>query len=95
MKIDQSLLRQIAHLARIEVNDHNEAAMLDSLNKIIAWIKKLEEVDTSSVSPLVTMVSEYDVFQEDVPVASTACESVLSSPPSKDFNYFRVPQVKE
>ncbi len=95
MKIDRSLLHQIAHLARIEVNDLNEVALLDNLNKIISWTEQLKEVDTSGVSPLTTMASERNIFQEDTPAASMTFESALTGAPSKDSNYFRVPQVKE
>ena len=95
MKIDKPLLRRIAHLARIEVDPHNEAALLEDLNKIVPWIEQLKEVDTSGVRPLVTMSSAHKVFQEDIPQAPLAHERGLANAPSKDSNYFRVPQVKE
>lgn len=95
MKIDKPLLHKIAHLARIEVDAHNEAALLEDLNKIVLWIEKLEEVDTAGVRPLVTMSLAHNVFQEDIPQAPLAYEKGLANAPSKDSNYFRVPQVKE
>ena len=94
VKIDKPLLHKIAHLAGIEVDAHNEAALLEDLNKIVSWIEKLKEVDTSGVRPLATMSSEHHVFQEDIPQAPLAHEKGLANAPSKDSNYFRVPQVK-
>ena len=95
MKIDKPLLHKIAHLARIEVDTHNEAALLEDLNKIIPWIEQLKEIDTSGVRPLANMSSAHKVVQEDIPQAPLAHEKGLANAPSKDANYFRVPQVKE
>lgn len=95
MTIDKSLLRKIAQLAQLEIDIHNEAALLEDLSKIVTWMEKLKELDTAGVSPLYTMHWETNVFQEDMPQASLACEKGLVNAPNKDSNYFRVPKVKE
>lgn len=95
MNIDKPLLQKIAHLARLEVGGHNEAGLLEDLNKIVRWIEKLEEVDTTGVRPLAIMSEERNVFQEDTPQTSLAHDKALANAPSRDSNYFRVPQVKE
>jgi aspartyl-tRNA(Asn)/glutamyl-tRNA(Gln) amidotransferase subunit C len=95
LKIDKPLLQKIAHLAQLEVGAHSEAVLLEELNKIVTWAEKLKEVDTAGVKPLVTMTLEHNVFQEDTPQAPLAHEKGLANAPSKDTNYFRVPQVKD
>ena len=95
MKIDKSLLHKLAHLARLEIDPHNEATLLKDLNKIIAWTKKLEEVDTTGIHPLTTMSSAQNIFQDDTPQATLAHEKGLKNAPHKDSNYFRVPQIKD
>jgi len=95
VKINKPLLQKMAHLAQLEVDVHNEETLLEDLNKIVTWIEKLKELDTTGVNPLVTMTLEHNVFQEDIPQASLAHEKGLANAPSKDSNYFRVPQVKE
>lgn len=95
MNIDKPLLQKIAHLARLEVKGHDEAGLLEDLNKIVNWIEKLEEVDTTGVLPLAIMSEEHNVFQEDTPQTSLAHDKALANAPSRDSNYFRVPQVKE
>jgi len=82
-------------LAQIEVDVHNEASLLEDLNKIVTWIEKLKELDTAGIDPLVTMALEQNVFQEDIPQVPLAHEKGLANAPSRDSNYFRVPQVKE
>ena len=94
MTIDKQLLEKLTHLARLEFNEPGEAAMLSDLNKICAWIEKLNELDTQGVQPLTTMSLEQNVLREDIPHEPLAHDKGLASAPSKDSNYFRVPKVK-
>lgn len=94
MKIDKPLLQKMAQLAHLEVDVHNEAVLLEDLNKIVTWIEKLKELDTAGVKPLVTMALEHNIFQEDIPQVPLAHEKGLANAPGKDSNYFSVPQVK-
>jgi aspartyl-tRNA(Asn)/glutamyl-tRNA(Gln) amidotransferase subunit C len=94
VKIDKHLLQKIAQLAQLEVDTQAEETLLEDLNKIITWIGKLKELDTTGVEPLVTMALEHDLLQEDIPQAPLAHERGLVNAPSKDSNYFRVPRVK-
>ena len=95
MKIDKILLHKIAQLAQLEVDAQNEAALLEDLTKILTWTEKLKELDTTGIHPLVTMASEYNIFEEDIPEAPLMHKEALTNAPEKDSNYFRVPQVKE
>ena len=95
MNIDKPLLRKIAQLAQLEIDVRNEATLLEDLSKIVTWIEKLQELDTVGVAPLDTMSWEPNVLQEDIAQAPLAHEKGLANAPSKDANYFRVPQVKE
>ena len=94
MKIDKTLLRKVAQLARLELAEHDEEVMINDLNKMIAGIGKLDELDTKEVQPLATLSSEKNVLREDEPQAPLSHERGLSNAPCKDTNYFRVPQVK-
>ena len=85
----------MAYLARLEVEAQDEAGLLEDLNKIVHWIEKLKEVDTTGVRPLAIMSGEHNVFQEDIPQVPLAHDKALANAPSRDSNYFRVPQVKE
>lgn len=95
MNIDKPLLHKIAHLARLEVKANEEKGLLEDLNKIVHWTKKLQEVDTTGVRPLAIMSAEQNVLQEDKPQKPLSHNQALANAPEKDSNYFRVPQVKE
>ncbi|MHA7877785.1 MAG: Asp-tRNA(Asn)/Glu-tRNA(Gln) amidotransferase subunit GatC [Bacteroidota bacterium] len=94
MKIDRPLLQKMAQLAQLEVDTHSEKGLIEELSKIVTWIEKLQELDTAGVAPLDTMSMACNSLQEDVPETSLTHEQALANAPSRDTNYFRVPQVK-
>ena len=95
MKIDRDTLHKIAHLARLEFNEHNEKEMIERLSEILDWVEKLNELDTSSVDPLTNMSHEVNVFRKDEAQNTLSHEDGLKNAPKKDSNYFRVPKVLE
>ena len=95
MKINKLLLQKLGQLAQLEIGSDNEAVLLKDLNETVTWIAKLKDLDTTGIDPLVTMASEYNVLQEDISQAPLGHAKGMTNAPSKDANYFRVPQVKE
>ncbi|MEO0552257.1 MAG: Asp-tRNA(Asn)/Glu-tRNA(Gln) amidotransferase subunit GatC [Bacteroidota bacterium] len=95
MKIDKAHLNKIAHLARLEFDDSAAEDMMKDMNKIIAWVEKLNEVDTDGVEPLTTMSHEINVLREDEVKNHLNHERALKNAPKKDADFFRVPKVIE
>lgn len=95
MNADREMLRRIAHLARLDFEEKAEQEMLDSLNKILSWVEKLNEVDTSQVEPLTHLTDEVNVMREDEAKEPLPQERGLQNAPRKDSEYFRVPKVLE
>ncbi len=95
MNADRETLRKIAHLARLELKEGAEKEMLDSLNKILTWVEKLNEVDTAGVEPLTHLTDEVNVLREDQVQEPLPQERGLLNAPRKDDDYFRVPKVLE
>jgi aspartyl-tRNA(Asn)/glutamyl-tRNA(Gln) amidotransferase subunit C len=95
MQADRETLRKIAHLARLEFNPDSEKEMLDSVNEILTWVEKLNEIDTTHVEPLTHMSEEVNVMREDVAKPPLPHDRALLNAPKKDDDYFRVPKVIE
>jgi aspartyl-tRNA(Asn)/glutamyl-tRNA(Gln) amidotransferase subunit C len=95
MKADRDTLRKIAHLARLEFNPDSENEILDSINEILTWVEKLNEIDTSHVEPLTHMSQEVNVLREDEVKPPLSHDRALANAPKKDSDYFRVPKVIE
>ena len=95
MKIDSATVRKIAHLARLDFEEHAEQAMLESMNEILDWVAQLDEVDTTEVEALTNMSFEVNMLREDKVGEHLSRERALQNAPRHDDAFFRVPKVLE
>jgi aspartyl-tRNA(Asn)/glutamyl-tRNA(Gln) amidotransferase subunit C len=95
MKIDNSTLKKIAHLARLEFDEAGAEKMTKDMTQILDWVEKLNEINTDGVEPITTMSSEVNVLREDKVGQHLSHEKGLKNAPQKDSDYFRVPKVME
>jgi aspartyl-tRNA(Asn)/glutamyl-tRNA(Gln) amidotransferase subunit C len=95
MKIDKDTLNKIAHLSRLEINEKDSDQILKDMNNIVAFVEKLNEVNTDGVEPLTTMSHEINALREDKVKSHLNHEHALKNAPKKDADYFRVPKVLE
>jgi aspartyl-tRNA(Asn)/glutamyl-tRNA(Gln) amidotransferase subunit C len=92
-KIDVKMVNEIAHLARLEFNDTAKEEILNDMNRMLAFVDKLNELDTSKVEPLIYMTAETNIMREDEPVKTITQDQALKNAPKKDSDYFKVPKV--
>ena len=95
MQITKEIVRKTAHLSRLYLDADAEQKMTDDLNKIIAWVDQLAEVDTEGVEPLRHMTAEVNILREDEVKMTLPHAEALRNAPKKDSDYFRVPKVLE
>jgi aspartyl-tRNA(Asn)/glutamyl-tRNA(Gln) amidotransferase subunit C len=95
MNIDSETVDKIAHLARLELAPEEKLEMIADMNKILGFMDKLNEVDTTGVEPLVYMSDEVNVFREDVVKQEITTEEALMNAPRHDDKYFLVAKVIE
>jgi aspartyl-tRNA(Asn)/glutamyl-tRNA(Gln) amidotransferase subunit C len=93
MTIDQDTVEKIAHLARLELTGEEKKAMIKDMNKILGFMDKLNEIDTTGVEPLVYMTSEVNNLREDVIKHDIAHEEAMLNAPKQDGEYFLVAKV--
>ena len=93
MTIDEATVEKIAHLARLELNTGEKQEMIKDMNKILDFMDKLNEVDTTSVEPLVYMTNEVNVFREDEIKQEITHKEALLNAPKTDGDYFLVAKV--
>ncbi|MDN4166906.1 Asp-tRNA(Asn)/Glu-tRNA(Gln) amidotransferase subunit GatC [Cytophagales bacterium LB-30] len=94
-KVDHDTLKKMAHLSRLEFDQANGEKMINSMNEILDWVEKLNEIDTDAVAPLITMSEEVNQLREDVVKEELPHEKGLQNAPKRDSDYFRVPKVME
>ncbi len=90
---------RIAHLARLELQPAEQAAMLAQLNGFFTIVEQMSAVDTRSVEPLYTPLSAvHEValrLREDVVTEGDEREANQRSAPAVEDGLFLVPKVIE
>ena len=66
MTIDKETVEKVAHLARLELAEDEKEKMIGDMSKILGFMAKLNEINTSGVEPLVYMTEEINVLRDDV-----------------------------
>ena len=91
--IDLEQVRYIAHLARLELSPAEEEKFARQLTRILSYVEKLRELDTTNVPPTSHVLPVNNVFREDKLYFSLSAEEALSNAPSRKNNHFQVPRV--
>ena len=60
---------------------------------MIAFVEKLQEVDTTGTEPLLHMTDAMNAFREDEIMGSMEKTAALANAPNSNKDYFRVPKV--
>ncbi len=92
-KIDIKTVEEVAHLARLEFTEEGKVEILNDMNRMLAFVDKLNEMDTDGVEPLIYMTDEINVLREDEPKDTVNQKEALKNAPKKDSDYFKVPKV--
>lgn len=93
MEVSEALIDHIAHLSRLSFEGPEKDAIRQDMQRMIAFVDKLSELDTTGVEPLIFMYEEVNRLREDVAVQSISHEEALFNAPKKDSDYFRIPKV--
>jgi aspartyl-tRNA(Asn)/glutamyl-tRNA(Gln) amidotransferase subunit C len=93
MTIDKETVEKVAHLARLELTEVQDT--MKDMSKILDFMAKLNEVDTTGVEPLVYMTTGANVLREDVVKQQITHEEALENAPKHDDDYFLVAKVIE
>lgn len=92
-KIDESQVRKVAQLSRLELDEKEVEQFSGELSAIIEYIEKLNELDVDGVEPLAHCLEIHNVFREDVIKPSLDNEQAIANAPDRHDGYFKVPKV--
>jgi aspartyl-tRNA(Asn)/glutamyl-tRNA(Gln) amidotransferase subunit C len=93
MQVDEKLVDHLAHLSRLSFNETEKETIRKDLEKIIGFVDKLNELDTTGVQPLRHMSEVMNVMREDELNGSISREVALKNAPVTDGEFFKVPKV--
>ncbi len=92
-KIDIKTVDEVAHLARLEFTEEAKTEILNDMNRMLAFVDKLNELNTEGVEPLIYMTDEVNVMRDDEPQKTVTQKEALKNAPKKDSDYFKVPKI--
>ncbi|WP_316736944.1 Asp-tRNA(Asn)/Glu-tRNA(Gln) amidotransferase subunit GatC [Pedobacter aquatilis] len=95
MNLDEKTIQKIADLARIHVNEKEVETLIPEMNKILSFMEKLNELDTSNVKPLVYMNEATNVWREDVVKQEISTADGLKNAAKHSDEFFMVPKIIE
>ena len=95
MKIDDATVHNIAHLARIKVNDAEVKTLEGELNGILQWVEQLNEVDTQNVEPMTCVIDMRPKMRADEITDGGYPEDIVKNAPEHAGTFFVVPKVVE
>ena len=86
-------VKKIAQLARLQINEADEAKCQQQMESILNYFNEVSAVNTEGVEPLVTPVDIELVFRQDEKKESISVEEALQNAPERSGHLFKVPPV--
>ncbi|MCL2156343.1 MAG: Asp-tRNA(Asn)/Glu-tRNA(Gln) amidotransferase subunit GatC [Leptospirales bacterium] len=95
MKISEDEMIKIAKLAMLEISPDEKDDFLNQANRIVEYIDKINELDTSNVEPTVHIFELKNVFREDKVRQSIDSNELKKIVPDYKDGYIVVPKIIE
>ena len=95
MKITKAEVDAVALLARLELTPEETGTFTGQMDAILAYVEKLNELDTSGITPTSHAVPVENAFRDDAVRPSIGVENALANAPDRVEGFFRVPKVIE
>jgi aspartyl-tRNA(Asn)/glutamyl-tRNA(Gln) amidotransferase subunit C len=93
MIVNNEMVDKLAHLARLQFNSSEKEEIKHDLQKMIQFVEKLNEVDTTGIVPILHMSDGINVLRDDVVKGSIDRSAGLKNAPKQDGEFFKVPKV--
>jgi aspartyl-tRNA(Asn)/glutamyl-tRNA(Gln) amidotransferase subunit C len=95
MSLTKAEVEHVARLARLELSEDEKEEFTGQLNDILAFVEKLNTLDTSNIEPTAHAIPVANVFRPDQVVPSLDPELALANAPDRIGDFFKVPKTLE
>ena len=82
-------------LAKLELTDEQKQQAKKDMERMLDYIDKLNELDTSAVEPMSHVFPVHNVFREDEVTNGDDREAILANAPAQKEGAFVVPKTVE
>jgi aspartyl-tRNA(Asn)/glutamyl-tRNA(Gln) amidotransferase subunit C len=93
MKITKDEVLYVADLARLDLDQASIEKFAEQIGDVLAYIEKLNEVDTEGLRPTSHAISLTNAFREDEQREHMERDLALANAPEKEDGSFIVPKV--
>ncbi len=92
-KITDETIEYVGILAKLELSDEEREQAKKDMGKMLDYIDKLAELDTTGIEPMSHVFPVQNVFREDVVTNGDESEKTLRNAPGVKDNMFMVPKT--
>ena len=93
--ISDETIEYVGILAKLELSDEEKEEAKKDMGRMLDYIDKLNELDTSGVEPMSFVFPVNNVFREDVVVNGDDRENMLKNAPDQKDGAYEVPITVE
>ncbi|MBC7867109.1 MAG: Asp-tRNA(Asn)/Glu-tRNA(Gln) amidotransferase subunit GatC [Gloeobacteraceae cyanobacterium ES-bin-316] len=93
MEVNDAMVAKLAKLARLNFNEAETIAIKSDLQKMIAFVQKMEEVNTDHTEPLQHMSKLTNVWRDDIVEGTCTKDEALQNAGKHNNDFFMVPTV--
>jgi len=93
MEINQPVIDKLAKLSSLQFSKEEQEVLQIELQKMLNFVNKLNELDTTGIEPLLHISNNSNNFREDIIEYQLQKENALKNAFLKDENFFKVPKV--
>ena len=87
--IDDETMENVCILAKLSLTEDEKEKAKEDMQKMLDYVDKLDELDTSSVEPMSHIFGDENVFREDVVTNGDNSEAMLANAPKKKGNHYQ------
>ena len=91
--ITNETIEYVSILAKLELSDEEREQAKKDMGRMLDYIDKLNELDTSGVEPMSHVFPVQNVFREDVVTNGDGSEDTLKNAPEEKNTMFVVPKT--
>lgn len=95
MEANQEMVRKIANLAALGLDEKEEAGYAADLNSIIGYMEQLAQIDTGDIKPMEHVLPLNNVLRKDEPTNENRRDELTACAPSVENGCYTVPSVVE
>ena len=93
--IDDETMENVCILAKLSLTEDEKEKAKEDMQKMLDYVDKLDELDTSSVEPMSHIFGDQNVFREDVVTNGDDRDNMLKNAPAEKDGTYKVPRTVE